>query len=118
MNTTSTNHQNEQPDGIRSHGRLSVLFAVGILLLAACSPAAPAPTIAPTVTGEEEIVEPTVAVVESTVMLSSADDLGEFLVDAEGMTLYLFTVDDPGTSNCSGGCAEACGRRSCSARPA
>ena len=107
MNTTSTNHQNEQPDGIRSHGRLSVLFAVGILLLAACSPAAPAPTIAPTVTGEEEIVEPTVAVVESTVMLSSADDLGEFLVDAEGMTLYLFTVDDPGTSNCSGGCAEA-----------
>ena len=107
MNTTSTNHQNEQPDGIRSHGRLSVLFAVGILLLAACSPAAPAPTIAPPATEEEEMVEPTIPALESTVMLSSTADLGEFLVDAGGLTLYLFTRDLPGTSNCYGGCAEA-----------
>ena len=107
MNATTTNRQNEQPNGIRSRGRLIILLTVGILLMAACSPATPAPTIAPAATEEEEIVEPTVAAVESTVMLSSADDLGEFLVDAEGMTLYLFTVDDPGTSNCYGGCAEA-----------
>jgi len=107
MNTRTMNHRNEQPNGIRSHGRLILLFAVGILLLAACSPATPAPAIAPTVTQEEEIVEPTVAVVESTVMLSSTDELGQFLVDTEGRTLYLFTVDQPGTSNCSGGCAEA-----------
>ena len=107
MNTTKMNHRNEQPNGIRSHGRLIILFAVGILLLAACSPATPAPAIAPTATQEEEIPEPTVAVVEPTVMLSSADALGPFLTDTEGRTLYLFTRDLPGTSNCSGGCAEA-----------
>lgn len=28
-----------------------------------------------------------------------------FLVDANGMTLYLFAKDSAGTSNCSGGCA-------------
>lgn len=32
-------------------------------------------------------------------------DLGEILVDGEGMTLYLFTQDTAGKSNCSGGCA-------------
>jgi predicted lipoprotein with Yx(FWY)xxD motif len=32
--------------------------------------------------------------------------LGEVLVDGEGMTLYLFTNDSGGASNCSGGCAE------------
>jgi len=30
--------------------------------------------------------------------------LGSFLVDAKGMTLYLFTKDTPGVSNCSGQC--------------
>ncbi len=30
---------------------------------------------------------------------------GSFLVDGNGMTLYLFTKDSAGTSNCSGGCA-------------
>lgn len=32
-------------------------------------------------------------------------ELGHFLVDGEGMTLYLFTPDPPGESTCYGGCA-------------
>lgn len=39
--------------------------------------------------------------------LSQSDDLGEFLVDAEGMTLYLFTNDTENTSNCYDDCATA-----------
>jgi predicted lipoprotein with Yx(FWY)xxD motif len=31
--------------------------------------------------------------------------LGSFLVDAKGMTLYLYTKDTPNTSNCYNGCA-------------
>jgi predicted lipoprotein with Yx(FWY)xxD motif len=37
---------------------------------------------------------------DSTVAMAETDDLGEFLVDAEGMTLYLFTNDSPGMSAC------------------
>lgn len=32
-------------------------------------------------------------------------ELGTILVDASGRVLYLFTRDEPGVSNCSGGCA-------------
>lgn len=39
--------------------------------------------------------------------VSQTGDLGEFLVDAEGMTLYLFTKDTENTSTCYGDCAEA-----------
>jgi predicted lipoprotein with Yx(FWY)xxD motif len=39
--------------------------------------------------------------------LSQTDALGEFLVDAEGMTLYLFTNDSENTSNCYDDCATA-----------
>ncbi|WP_052666639.1 COG4315 family predicted lipoprotein [Nitriliruptor alkaliphilus] len=34
-------------------------------------------------------------------------DLGEVLVDGDGMTLYLFTVDPPGESACEDDCAAA-----------
>lgn len=42
-----------------------------------------------------------------TVMVSSKSGLGNFLVDDKGMTLYLFTNDTPGVSNCTGSCLEA-----------
>lgn len=42
-----------------------------------------------------------------TVTLGGNDDLGTFFVDAEGMTLYIFTNDDPGVSNCAGDCLAA-----------
>lgn len=41
---------------------------------------------------------------EATVSTSETPDLGTFLTDAEGMTLYMFTKDEPGKSNCSGDC--------------
>ncbi|SEE60935.1 COG4315 family predicted lipoprotein [Ruania alba] len=34
-------------------------------------------------------------------------DLGTILVDGEGMTLYMFTNDEEGVSNCEGDCLEA-----------
>ena len=41
-----------------------------------------------------------------TINLGGNDELGTFFVDAEGNTLYIFTNDAPGVSNCTGGCAE------------
>jgi predicted lipoprotein with Yx(FWY)xxD motif len=38
-------------------------------------------------------------------MVGQNATLGSFLVDANNMTLYLYTKDTPGTSNCYGGCA-------------
>lgn len=43
---------------------------------------------------------------ETTVATAETDELGTFLTDAEGMTLYLFTNDTPGVSACTGGCLE------------
>ena len=43
----------------------------------------------------------------SDVEVSSQGSLGSHLVDADGMTLYLFTNDQRDVSNCSGGCADA-----------
>jgi predicted lipoprotein with Yx(FWY)xxD motif len=37
----------------------------------------------------------------------SDTSLGEILVDGEGRTLYLFTVDEPGQSNCEDECLDA-----------
>lgn len=41
---------------------------------------------------------------DATVATSETPELGTFLTDPEGMTLYLFTNDEPGVSNCSGDC--------------
>jgi predicted lipoprotein with Yx(FWY)xxD motif len=41
----------------------------------------------------------------ATVQLSSNDQLGSFLTDSKGMTLYIFTKDAPGVSNCYEDCA-------------
>ena len=42
-----------------------------------------------------------------TVGTSSSDELGDFLVAVNDMTLYLFTVDEEDQSNCYDGCAAA-----------
>lgn len=53
----------------------------------------------------EATPEATPSAMETTVVLKSTDDLGEFFVDAEGNTLYLFTNDvEPGVSACAGDC--------------
>jgi predicted lipoprotein with Yx(FWY)xxD motif len=36
---------------------------------------------------------------------NTSADLGTYLVDTNGMTLYMYTKDTPGVSNCSGQCA-------------
>ncbi len=41
-----------------------------------------------------------------TVALGSSDELGDFLISADGMTLYMFTRDTEGVSNCAGECLE------------
>lgn len=49
---------------------------------------------------------PTTTTAAPTAEITTADTpIGTVLVDADGMTLYGFTVDDPGTSNCNGDCA-------------
>lgn len=49
--------------------------------------------------------EPTEEATEAATVALADTSLGEVLVDADGMTLYLFTKDTDGTSTCSGGCA-------------
>jgi len=44
-------------------------------------------------------------VVPETVVTSSSDELGDYLVAANGYTLYTFTNDDAGVSNCVDQCA-------------
>jgi predicted lipoprotein with Yx(FWY)xxD motif len=41
----------------------------------------------------------------SVVVDTAASDVGTILVDGDGMTLYLFDEDEPGTSTCHDGCA-------------
>ena len=45
----------------------------------------------------------------ATVQVATHDEYGDVLVDAEGMTLYMFDNDEQGggSSTCTGGCAEA-----------
>ena len=92
---------------------LSVLVGF-VLLLSACSsqataspttaaPAAPA-TQAPAATESPAAVPVTGA---ATVNVGKNDQLGSFLVDSKGMSLYLFTKDTPNTSVCYDKCAVA-----------
>ena len=54
----------------------------------------------------EATSEATTAAEGATVALGGNEELGEFLVGPDGMTLYIFTNDEPGVSNCTGGCAD------------
>jgi len=63
-------------------------------------PAAPTASMPPAATEM-----PTTSSGPALVNSSQNAALGSFLVDSKGMTLYIFTNDKPGQSNCSGGCA-------------
>ncbi len=65
------------------------------LIISACGSAAPAATAVAASTGG------------ALVNAGQNATLGSFLVDSNGMTLYLFTKDTPNTSTCYGGCAAA-----------
>lgn len=62
---------------------------------------APAPTAAPQAPAQNSATGP------ATVMVASNDQLGSFLVDDQGRSLYLFTKDTPNTSNCYDKCEQA-----------
>lgn len=87
--------------------RLIVSLLVGLVLLAtACSPQATA-TSAPVPTVAKSTAVVPVTGGATTVMVGKNNQLGSFLVDDKGMTLYLFTKDTPNTSNCYDKCATA-----------
>jgi predicted lipoprotein with Yx(FWY)xxD motif len=44
---------------------------------------------------------------DPTVAVGSTEEYGDILVDSEGMSLYLFTQDEEGTSTCYGDCEDA-----------
>jgi predicted lipoprotein with Yx(FWY)xxD motif len=101
---------------------VGILILVLSLALAACQPASNEPaspavqetsaaipetgaeTSAPAATEAAATEAVPAASSEVRLEVASSPELGSFLVDSEGMTLYLFTKDEPGKSNCSGDC--------------
>jgi len=88
--------------------RYLILTAALVASLAACggdggdnetSEAPPAAEESVTESDDAAATEGTLAVADS--------DLGQILVDGEGMTVYLFTNDSPGVSTCEGDCLAA-----------
>jgi predicted lipoprotein with Yx(FWY)xxD motif len=77
----------------RTLGLVAVLSALG-LVAAACGGGAESST--PAATGTPAA--------SATVMVAANPTLGNILVNARGMTLYVFGADTPGTSNCTGAC--------------
>jgi predicted lipoprotein with Yx(FWY)xxD motif len=76
-----------------------------MLALSACAAAAtpaPTPTSAPAPTMAPTMAAPS----EATINVATDPTLGKILVDGKGMTLYMYTKDEPDKSNCSGGCAK------------
>ncbi len=65
----------------------------------------------PAVDADGNVVTPPFAVTgglpANTLMLAQSDELGAYLTDAEGMTLYTFAPDKPGESVCYDQCATA-----------
>lgn len=97
---------------VRLIARLRLAVAGGALLtlLAGCGAAGPAGSPAVTGTGQPATPPPAAATpTPSGPSVGVADNatLGKVLVNAAGMTLYVYTQDTPGkgTSTCTGGCA-------------
>ena len=87
---------------------LSALVVAGAVLTACGSDDNGASTSATTTPADvttSESASPTTSGA-ATVMVAADPVLGEYLVDSEGRTLYLFTQDQGTTTACSGGCAD------------
>ena len=102
---------------------LSTFFVVLALILAACAPTAVIPITGANSTSVPQTnataTLPVAAMVAgtlsagmmpggigSTMMIANDPKLGSFLVDAKGMTVYLFAIDSPGHSACTGACLQ------------
>jgi predicted lipoprotein with Yx(FWY)xxD motif len=84
-------------------GKLYTFLILVVLLLAACQPVMPVEPAAEAPAAEAPAAE---APAEApTVAVSSNELFGDFLVDGNGMTLYLFLNDEPGVTNCYDNCA-------------
>jgi predicted lipoprotein with Yx(FWY)xxD motif/plastocyanin len=80
------------------------------MILAGCATAAAPVAPAPVATQAPITVVPTTAsapVSAPEIDVAQNSDFGSFLVDAKGMTLYLYTKDTPNTSTCYDKCAAA-----------
>jgi predicted lipoprotein with Yx(FWY)xxD motif len=95
---------------------LGVLLLAVMMLIAACAPAAApaasaqAPAAAAnSSTSSNNSAAPVAAPAAAGPVLAVAsnDQLGKFLVDGKGMTLYMFTKDTKDTTNCYGKCETA-----------
>ena len=84
------------------------LLILSIFVLAACQAAATptqAPAKIPPTATTAPIASPTAATSAEAVINIVADSkLGKILVGDKGMTLYMFTKDEPDKSNCTGDC--------------
>lgn len=87
---------------MRRPTRLTAVLASLLLVLAACSggddDSGGDDSVADDGFGEVQAEEATIEVVEG--------DLGNYLVDGAGRTLYVFMNDEPGSSACNDSCAE------------
>ena len=75
------------------------------LLVTACGAQSAAVVVQPTALPTKPVAQPTATPSGAMVALAQNDQLGSFLVDDEGMSLYLFTKDTPNVTNCYDQCA-------------
>lgn len=66
----------------------------------------PEPTATPSGSGAAETPAGESESAEALPVGVAESDLGPYLTGPDGLTLYVFTVDAPDTSNCSGGCLD------------
>lgn len=98
-----------KPAGTMRRTRLRVFGAplMAAVVLAACSPDGAGDVsseVAPAPVTDAPASEP---VNEGVTVATRDGDLGTILVTGDGITLYLFTADEPGVSNCTGTCLDA-----------
>jgi len=86
---------------VRSRWLAGCSLAVLVLVAAACGSSGASPATATTGGTRTSKAASTGAAVKT----SSTGSLGTILVDRAGMTLYRYTPDSPGISNCTGQCA-------------
>jgi predicted lipoprotein with Yx(FWY)xxD motif len=101
----------------------SLIVALSMILAACATPAQPtqpastpgafqgeaaatsttAPAL-PTAAATSAVVQPPATSAEAVIDVATDPTYEEILVDGEGMTLYIFTVDEPNQSNCDADC--------------
>ncbi|OGN93803.1 MAG: hypothetical protein A2Z71_11645 [Chloroflexi bacterium RBG_13_50_21] len=86
---------------LKSASFAGVLVSISILL-AACIPSGQANQ--PEQVTTAAVTQPVAVVEDAVINVTTDPTLGQILVDGKGMTLYMFTVDEPDKSNCDADC--------------